>query len=196
MQAKTRAFTLAELLIALAILGVIATFSIPKVLQSQQDASYKAIAKEAAGAIAEAYTVYRGQNTPTANTKAIDILQNLNYVKIETTCLFDEIPTGDVADCAAANIRCYRLHNGAILETVDWQEFGGTATTNAIFFYLDPDGKYSGSPTGPGKSVGIFLYFNGRLTNWGNVLPNTNNNTGWGPYNPDPAKDPAWFSWN
>jgi prepilin-type N-terminal cleavage/methylation domain-containing protein len=43
--AKT-AFTLAELLIALAILGVIATFSIPKVLQSQQNNQKQAIFKE------------------------------------------------------------------------------------------------------------------------------------------------------
>lgn len=43
-----RGFTLAELLIALAILGVIAAFSIPKVLSAQQNQTYNAIAKEAA----------------------------------------------------------------------------------------------------------------------------------------------------
>ena len=42
-------FTLVELLIALAILGTIATFTIPKVLQTQQDGKFKSIGKEAAG---------------------------------------------------------------------------------------------------------------------------------------------------
>jgi prepilin-type N-terminal cleavage/methylation domain-containing protein len=47
-------FTLAELLIALAILGVIATFTIPKVLQSQQNGQKIAIFKETIAAIQQA----------------------------------------------------------------------------------------------------------------------------------------------
>jgi prepilin-type N-terminal cleavage/methylation domain-containing protein len=39
-------FTLAELLIALAVLGVVATFSIPKVLQNQQNEQRRAVFKE------------------------------------------------------------------------------------------------------------------------------------------------------
>lgn len=42
-------FTLAELLIALGISGVIATFAIPKILAAQTNGKYKAVAKEAAG---------------------------------------------------------------------------------------------------------------------------------------------------
>ena len=38
-----RAFTLAELLVAMYILAVIATYSIPKVLASQQNGKYKAL---------------------------------------------------------------------------------------------------------------------------------------------------------
>ncbi len=48
-------FTLAELLIALALLGVIATFTIPKVLQANTDAKYNAEAKETIQMIANAY---------------------------------------------------------------------------------------------------------------------------------------------
>lgn len=50
-----KAFTLAELLIALAILGVIATFAIPKILQGQQDAQRKAVFRET---IASLYSVF------------------------------------------------------------------------------------------------------------------------------------------
>lgn len=44
-------FTLAELLIALAILGVIATFTIPKILQAQQNQEKHAIYKETIAAL-------------------------------------------------------------------------------------------------------------------------------------------------
>ena len=70
-----RGFTLAELLIALAILGVIATFAIPKVLNSQQDGKLNAIGKETAAALSEAYQVYRLNSTVTtacvAGTQAV-----------------------------------------------------------------------------------------------------------------------------
>lgn len=39
-------FTLAELLISLAILGLIATFTIPKIMSAQQNNEYSAIAQE------------------------------------------------------------------------------------------------------------------------------------------------------
>ncbi|MBL8031855.1 MAG: prepilin-type N-terminal cleavage/methylation domain-containing protein [Candidatus Doudnabacteria bacterium] len=48
---RVKGFTLAELLIALVILGVIATFTIPKVLYANQNTKYNAIAKEAMGTI-------------------------------------------------------------------------------------------------------------------------------------------------
>lgn len=59
-------FTLAELLISLAILGVIATFTIPKIIKAQQDAKFNAIAKEAATMVTGAYQQYQSQNTPTS----------------------------------------------------------------------------------------------------------------------------------
>lgn len=50
---SAQGFTLAELLIALAILGVIATFTIPKILTTQQNSKYNAMAKEVASSFAE-----------------------------------------------------------------------------------------------------------------------------------------------
>ena len=50
---KHSGFTLSELLIALAILGVIATFTIPKVLQSQADQATKAKFLETYAALSE-----------------------------------------------------------------------------------------------------------------------------------------------
>ena len=66
-------FTLAELLICMAILGVIATFTIPKIVQAQQNQTYTAEAKDAMAAVAGAYQVYRLQNAASTNTTFGDV---------------------------------------------------------------------------------------------------------------------------
>ena len=77
-----KAFTLAELLISLAILGVIATFAIPKVLSSQQDGKYNAIGKEIAGALSQAYQQRKLEGLLTVNDDSRDLVGNyFNYVK-------------------------------------------------------------------------------------------------------------------
>ncbi|HEY9685852.1 MAG TPA: type II secretion system protein [Coleofasciculaceae cyanobacterium] len=197
-------FTLAELLIALAILGVIATFTIPKVLQAQQDNRNKAIAKEAVATISGAYQAYQLKNQPSASTKLLDLTPYMNYTKIDSSSgyLFDDTPGGTSAACGAGGfsdgtMTCLFLHNGAMIESPDGINFGGTGTTNAVYFYIDPDGKYGGSTSGPSKSIVMFLYFNGKIANWGNASSNTVvGNAGNSPYGPTPANDPSWFSWN
>jgi prepilin-type N-terminal cleavage/methylation domain-containing protein len=194
-------FSLAELLITLAILGIISVFTIPKLLQGQQDSTYRANAKQAVSALQAAYQAYRYDNTVTAATKAADILPYLkNYVKIENSGDFDETPGSWQATCGSVSgdgtLTCYRLHSGAILEATSLNSFNGTATTNAVYFYLDPDGKYSGTTNGPGKSVVFFLYTDGKIKSWGNVYPNTTSGSMLGTYNPTPANDPTWWSWD
>jgi prepilin-type N-terminal cleavage/methylation domain-containing protein len=189
------AFTLAELLIALAILGVIATFTIPKVLQSQQDGKYKAIAKEAGAAFTAAYSAYQLNGSASANTSAADISPYLNYVRVATSGLsVDDIQTQGTMACNSS-FPCYILHNGAALRTENFN-FGGTGTTNALTFLLDPDGKVTDSTTdGPGKSLRFFLYYPGRLSTYGSMAPNTHAaGSNWP--SPSATADPPWFSWN
>lgn len=187
-------FTLAELLVTLLILGQIATFTIPKVLQSQQDSRFKAIAKEAAGMVSEAYSIYRAKNTVDANFRFYYMTPYLNYVSVDMTTDIDRGQgVAGALNCGAQPIyACLVLHNGARLFYAD-EPFSGTATTNAIYFYVDPDGKYSGSPTGAGKSIVFWLYPNGRLVTWKDMLPGTICDST--PYSADPSKDPPWFSW-
>lgn len=64
---------MAELLIALAILGIIVTFAIPKILSSQQDGSNNAIAKEAAAAISAAFKQHKLNGLVSTSTNAADL---------------------------------------------------------------------------------------------------------------------------
>lgn len=189
---NNKAFTLAELLIALAILGVIATFTIPKVLVSQQDQKNNAIAKEAASAVSVALDSYRQSNTVTSGTGVSDLTPYFNYVRI-TTGQIDQIPGSGMRDCSLNSDICFVLHNGAVINFPSNNTFSGTADTNAINFYVDPDGQYGGSTTGSSKSVMFFLYPNGRLTSRSSILPNTT--TSAQVYASPCACDPSWFTW-
>ena len=187
-----KGFTLAELLVALTILGVIATFTIPKVLTSQQEAKNKSIAKEAASMVSGAYEAYKQQNTATANTTFAQLTPYMNYVSVDTTSTIDGYPLWTDQGCNTGN--CLRLHNGATLfyRISGADRFGSTATTSAMYFYADTDGH---TVTGQRKSVLFFMYFNGRITSANNVLDNTQAADG-STYNPGGGADPAWFNWN
>lgn len=192
---RAQGFTLAELLIALAILGVIATFTIPKVLQSQQDGKYNAIAKEAVAMVSGAYSAYKLNNEPTASTSMGDLTPFMNYVKYETARTIDFVQTQTTRDCDGTVSGCLLLHNGAVLRyTLGGSHFGGTASTNAMHFNLDPDGVSGGTTDGPGKAVAIFMYYNGRVTSYGDVASGTN--SGGVSYSPNSTLDPPWFSWD
>lgn len=61
-------FTLAELLIALTILGLIATFTIPKILVSQQKQTYNVAEKEAIASVSSACQLYSLGTGASVNT--------------------------------------------------------------------------------------------------------------------------------
>jgi prepilin-type N-terminal cleavage/methylation domain-containing protein len=190
-------FTLAELLIALAILGELATFTIPKILSAQQDGRNNAIAKEAAGAISTAYQMYQYAGGDTSSMTTTQLAQYFNYIQKDTSSsLIDEVYTKNSITCMSGN-PCYRLANGAVIH--HWGDTFCIATNTAIPFDVDPDGSYSGSTNGPGKSVRFFLYKNGRLTTEGTLLSNTKWSGSGGTCDQTrsalPASDPPWFSW-
>jgi prepilin-type N-terminal cleavage/methylation domain-containing protein len=181
---KQQGFTLAELLIALTILGVIATFTIPKVLNSSATGSNKAVAKEVAAMISEAFTA-RVLSTPVAAANGpATFTTNMNFVRVDT----DDALTNSVSEtaltCSTAE-PCMILHNGAYLQYDAAQTFTGTASTNFIEFNVDPDGV--GTSAGTAKFV---LYANGRLTTRGNASLTA-------VLAADPTTDPTWIAtWN
>jgi len=192
-KAVMHGFTLAELLISLAILALIATFTIPKILQAQQGQQYNAAAKEVAGMISAAFQQYRLSNQVTASMIAGDLAPYFNYVAVDTTRTIDNKYGSTTSSCNVSGGGCLIMHNGGVLR-YNGSTLAGTSTTNALEFIFDPDGVQTDSTTdSPGKSVNFFLYSTGMLTSRENTLPNTaaSGNT----YGPSSIADPPWFSW-
>jgi type II secretory pathway pseudopilin PulG len=190
-------FTLAELLICILILGEIATFTIPKIISSQQNNSYNAKAKEAIASIAAAYSAYTTANGYSINTGIGNLTPYLNYLAVDSASTIDSYygDSGVTANCGGSSGACLRLHNGAFLQYWPGATFSGNATNNGIPILFDPDGKVTdGTSNGAGKSVYLFLYYNGRVVDLGNLVPNTtwSTNSNW---QPNPSQVPPWFSW-
>jgi prepilin-type N-terminal cleavage/methylation domain-containing protein len=186
-------FTLSELLIALMILGEISAFTIPKVLVSQANGRYNASAKETTSMISGAFIAYKRSNTPTASTSAGDLTPFMNYLATDSSTTIDLAQTDTTRACNGTTYGCVKLHAGGILMWADGA-FSGTSALNAIYFYYDPDGRVTdGTTNGPGKSVGLWLYYNGRVTSYANIAPNTVYYAG--TISPNANMDPPWFSW-
>ncbi len=198
---KTLGFTLAELLSALAILGVIATFTIPKVLNATQNNQFKAVGKEIAAAVSGAYSAYQLNNSVTNLTGVSDLTPYLNYVRISSTSAdtFDgPVPNAVVNNCNQnPDGMCLFLANGALLYYRTGTVFNGDLATSALWFRIDPDAKVtaSGSPVnGPGKTQLFWLYRNGRLTTAEHCAAGTSSNN-WAAPCPMTTWDTDWFEW-
>jgi hypothetical protein len=92
------------------------------------------------------------------------------------------------------------LKNGGILWFNSWHSFGGTGSTNAVFFLYDPNPNKSAGPSvtanGPEKAVEFYLYYDGRVLTTAKMLPNTYFHNGINPVedDPDPNRAPVWWS--
>lgn len=189
---KKHGFTLAELLVSLLILAEIATFTIPKILSTQQNQTYNARIKEDIATIAAAYQQAQLAGTVSSATMSRDLTAYLNYLQLDTSSTIDGLYNwASGFNCSVGN-PCIVMHNGSLI----WPypvSFSGTASNNALVFLVDPDsGNSSTSTTGPGKSMEIILYYNGRITTRGNASPTAvssdQSRSAW------PAADPPWFT--
>jgi prepilin-type N-terminal cleavage/methylation domain-containing protein len=143
-------FTLSELLVSLAVLGLIAAFAIPKVLTAVGESSSRAIGREAFGMITEAYQAIRAtQNgNVTRATTAQNLIDQMNYARILTSG-----NGGNTTDSIV-------LQNGAQIAYVDDDNFDAGADRGVIGFTIDPDGDEGDSVSGP---VTVYLGNDGRI---------------------------------
>ncbi|MEB3245481.1 MAG: hypothetical protein VKJ06_05805 [Vampirovibrionales bacterium] len=154
-------FTLADALISLSLVGVIASFSVRKVLVSTQNHAYNLAAKEAVGTLGEAcqersFSGLSNQQHPLGKHPHRDIISYVNYTKIDTSGVLVDKNYGHGSWACDDWSPCARLVNGSVLHYVTGYKFEATSNSNAIFFKIDPVGKYSGSTFRKGKSLKAF----------------------------------------
>ncbi len=192
-------FTLAELLISLAILGVIATFTIPKILVSQQNQQFNATGKETMAMISAAFQLAQMNGQVSASMQASALTTYMNYLNVDTTSSID---CGYGATCTTpcgtlfGGSQCLTLHNGGKLLIPNNNSFAGSTTTNILIFYFDPDGKVTESTptaTGPGKTAEWHLFYNGLLTTRDSSKFNRCNSLAC-PLTPTSGNDPPWLT--
>lgn len=143
---RLNGFTLAELLIALGILGVIATFTIPKLLQSQQNSEKKSVFKETIAALSD--ITYTGNISGDLTRDNINtfIFQKMNAVKIcpadasSQGCWPNTHPAFNVGETTEGGAT---LHNGAVIAGIK-----ATAVTDYESFIMDWNGPDSPNTEG------------------------------------------------
>jgi hypothetical protein len=166
------------MLIALVILGLIATLVINKVVVVLDNAQRRAIADEAIAALSEAWqeTILAGKVTSGMSPTHGAVMGKLNAVKylpqlqghVIDDVYTNAVPTGKTLTCSSANsavYTCYQLSNGAIILAYNRPIWG---TNNGYFFkyFLDPDGK----ATGAEDSLLVAIYADGKVRTSGYLV--------------------------
>ena len=188
---RRKGFTLAELLISLALLGVIATFTIPKVMVGFQNQQSLAEAKETVAMMTGAFQKAQADGIITGDTRLSDLTPYLNYVKSDTSgTIIDNIPLVSTTICSSGDI-CLILHNGGVLVLHNNYTFTGSGLPygGALEFTFDPDYQNNTTSTadGPLKAVQFDLYYDGFLTTRGQTRPGSG-------FGGPSTLDPSWFS--
>jgi type II secretory pathway pseudopilin PulG len=125
---KSLAFTVSELLIALGILGLIATFTVPKVLHSIDEASYRTALKEVEGVIQtvanEAYTQgYTGSRFNYYREKMNTVKVCTNPNGITQGCMVLPEGSGDISEY---NENALVLPSGVTIGAINNNTFRGS----------------------------------------------------------------------
>lgn len=165
---KAYGFTLTELMAVLALLAVIAMFTIPKILNTSTTNTWTAQAKEEFSMISQAYLQYKFENGMEVSNAAANYSTNLtnvfNYVAVDSTTVIDHVPGQTSVACSLTTAHiCLKMHSGGMLLIPLYNHFGVADANHYVYFLYDPDGRYSGSATGKGKSITVDLHYDGGL---------------------------------
>jgi prepilin-type N-terminal cleavage/methylation domain-containing protein len=150
-----RGFTLAELLVTLSIIGLIATFTIPKVLYGIEETQSNAVLKDTFATFQQA--MYNGWQTGAINhsstlmTTYHYLLANLNY---KLAC----VPNDPKPDCSPSSNYIIELHTGGGLSFSPYDNFGGGSVLHTWFYYK---GKAIGSWFNKGTKIETYYRYAG-----------------------------------
>jgi len=201
LRTRLTGFSLAELLIALAIMGVLMTFTVPALIGSSNSSlsgKQSAMARDVAYMLVSAYDQYRQANpTVSTNTSAVNLTPYLNYITTDTSSQTDTHPNNGVTyymTCSATRL-CLKLHNGGMLMLHN-ESFAGTATTNTIQAAFDPNSSSisnTNGSDGPNKAVQFELYYDGTMKTRGTAKSGSchSGSCGW---SGSASYDPSWFT--
>ena len=173
---KAIGFTLAELLIALLVLGVIATFTIPKILQNQQDQRKKSIYRETIAALSS--ILYAGVLDKTLDKNNFEIYfpDHMNMLKM---CTVDPVAEGCWADSGTYPTSlspftntAFVMHNGMAVSMGVPEDRGGGEVASFIFL----DWNNVEPPNNANDQMAVCLSFgtatfNNGVSNWGIIPP-------------------------
>ena len=156
-------FTLSELLVSLAVLGLIAAFAIPKVLTAVGESSARAIGRETFGMISEAYQAIRANNNGNVprSTTAQNLIDTMNYARAGT----GGNGQGGGTNGTTASIV---LQNAAQVAFDPADSFVSvTAGTNGVIgFTIDPDGSDTSGAADTNANGPITVYLGGDGRIW------------------------------
>jgi prepilin-type N-terminal cleavage/methylation domain-containing protein len=218
MASVQRGFSIAEVLIGLALMAVLATFAISKIFNSNNNNTEyrnKVLIQETAHAVEAAYAKYRLNNNPTAATTFADVTPYINYIKVDTTAkTIDEDPpsVATIACNGFVGAACLLMPNGVYIlySSSPTAAFADTSNKHALWIQVDPNGRadHAGQADGANKGVQLKVYFDGKVRSRANQLVDSCNNASAGVACPsgagrvmaggddDPVPDPYWFNWN
>jgi prepilin-type N-terminal cleavage/methylation domain-containing protein len=150
--ANRQAFTLSELLVSLAVLGLIAAFAIPKILNAVTERTARTAAIEAGSTLGAALVSFYADKQLLATTSetSVDILTKVNYAREVTGVTLTAGPGQGVGStCDGTTIHCVAMHTGTIIATKvgDQLKSMTPGRRGTVVYLIDPDG------TGPNDPV-------------------------------------------
>jgi prepilin-type N-terminal cleavage/methylation domain-containing protein len=203
-------FSIAEVLICVALIGILAAFTVPPILKgtnTDQTSKYNAMVKGVAVMISTAYERYKAANggaVPTTMT-ADNLMPYMSYSSNMASTQQLDTHAGDggiASNCTPSNGNqpgnCYGLHNGGALWSDTNSNFGGSTTLNVIYFRFDPNAKYDGVVNdAPGMAIQLALYYDGYVKTRGTLRTNSTYysfSSGTQVENSVGNEDPGWFT--
>ena len=173
-------FTLSELLVGLGIIGLIAAFAVPKVLNASGAAVANAKVHKAAQAVVNGYEKWVQENGNSENTTPANIMSIVQHNGLITDGRKMDFAPSYTEDFTCTDIPshttftgiCYKMPDGAVLffRSGIYDTFGQNPD-KALFFAVDPDGFNinDNSQANNSNATAFWLYSNGRLRERGRL---------------------------